>query len=262
MPTYTTLDTIQEVMEDKKIVQWKVHDEDKNLLHHFNPAVTTQAKDSFNTLKKFVLPLKGTNYIIITCYAKAFTGKRGGDTAQTVFRYFYKLDDDAPVRKEKESNFSGGLGIADYLGLHKQINDLNALIVTQQKDREIADLKEQLKEGNGKGYFTSAAEAMGKGFFTEYMSKEGFEQVAGGEWVKKGTVGKTLTPSAEKKNDKAAETAKEKGMRGVKAMQVLTSLAGDAAIDGMEDIAAMAQKNPAKLLEILKEVKEANNDAG
>ena len=37
MPTYSTLTTIREVMEDKKIVVWKVFDEEKNLLHFFNP---------------------------------------------------------------------------------------------------------------------------------------------------------------------------------------------------------------------------------
>ena len=187
---------------------------------------------------------------------------KGGDTATTVFTYFYRLSDgdNLPEKKSSKDSFtgSGGLGIKDYFDLHKQIADLNALILTQGKDREIAELREQLKEGKGKGYFESIAEAMGKGWFEEHMQKEGFQKIEGGEWVKRtgsGSPSTTSAPATEKEK-KAVETAKEKGMRGVKAMQRLVAVGGDEAINGLEAIAEMAEKNPVKLLEILKEVKE------
>lgn len=266
MPTFVTLDTIQDVMLERKCITWKVFDEEENLLHFYQPAESTLPRDSFNTLEKFLKNITGTNFIIIRVYAPEFKHGRGGDTANTVFRYFYSLRGtgahtvqtvNAPVAQD-----------GNYLALLEKMNQMQMDFLKQQHERDLKELRAQVKESNKdeSDYFTKVAKAIGKEMAKEWLKAEGYEVDADGTPTGKVIADKpaptkttTTTETAPAPKSEEIKTVfKRTGDATVRIMKVAKGLGSDyeAVAESFEDIAKLAETNPLKLKQIFDSLKE------
>lgn len=261
MPTYTTLETISEVMEQGQCITWRIFDEDENQLHFYTPPVTTKWRDSFNTLKAFISGFTGTGYLMIRIYDPSYKkGTKGGDTSTTIFTYYYKLSPGAGSKSAEPAGMGG-----DYMALFTQISDLKRQMEVDAKQREIDELKKELKndkksEGD---YFERVAKVIGKEMGKEWLKAEGYEldddDVPIGKVKSKKSVSGTIDDDDKKEPPKDAKEAfKRTADATVRVMKVAKNLGsnyGEVA-ESFEEIAQLAEKDPVKLKQLFDELKK------
>lgn len=262
MPTYVTLETIQEVMQEKKCITWRVIDEDENQLHYYSPATTTQWRDSFNTLEKFLNGINGTNYVIIRVYSPEYKQGKGGDTATTIFTYYYRLKGAAKSTPDGQTSATGI--DANYLAIMNQMHQMRLDFMQERHSQEIERLKEKVKESNSeeKDYFSKVAKVIGKEFGKEWLKAEGYQIDEEGVPIQKAISG-TTDPAKKPEPAKVQEVQtifKRTGDATVRIMKVSKALGSDyeAVAASFEDIATLAETNPLKLKQIFDNLKEGS----
>lgn len=269
MPTFVTLDTIQEVMLERKCVAWRIFDEEENQIHDFAPKETTLPRDSFNTLKSFIEPIKGTNFLIIRVYAPEYVRGKGGDTSTTIFKYFYKLGTGSKERNEpvNGNNYSGSDD--KYFMLLKEMHAMKLDFVERENKRELEILREELKQQKKEdgNYFERVAKVMGKEFAKEWLKAEGYDvdedgvptgKISGTGKEKTEPTKKEETTEDKEKKEKIKTAFNRTSDATVRIMKVAKTVGSnyDAVAESFEDIAKMAETNPLKLKELFDKLKE------
>lgn len=251
-------------MRDADCIRWKVYDSDENLMRHCNPATTTKSADSYETLKRFLQGLKGEGFVLIVVFIRKATEedgngrtrmRKGGDTANSSFSFFYKIgsgDDARPVRELEAVTNKGNND------LMQRIFDLQLQMVEQKNSYELKQLRDELKEyrGAGKSYFTEAAEAMAQELYREWKKEKG---IAG---VNEKKTEPTQQPAPEPVQDSDRAIIKSCVKSAARVMQVAKQYGGDVSdvAQGFEDFAKLAETNPLKLAEIMQQLKAATGE--
>jgi len=166
MPIYSSLETIKEGFSSthEEYTQWKVFDQDDNLMNVFKGLASTTPSDAYMNLEKFLENMTGEGYVIIKAYPRKMALGKGGDTAQ-VLKFNYRLK----AEKANSSGSSAGGGVISlqmYLEQMQRVSELQTQLAIQQ----ITD-KLTKKETKDTSYFERVAESMGKSFAKEYLRK-------------------------------------------------------------------------------------------
>lgn len=248
MPVYSSLDTLKEGMNSGDYTQWKVYDQDENLMNTFKGLATTTANDAWTNLENFLNRMTGDGYVIVKMYLKTRQLGKGGDTANDL-KYYYKLKSTQAV----PGGGGGGDGIS--LGTHLALMQENMRLQTELAIKEI-ESKYSKKEVKDTSYFERVAEAMGKSFAKEYLKKEG---IADGEEEEKPAPKQKPAPVAGTEPEKVKNAFQRSGVAISRIMKVGKQLGSDydTVAESMEDMAELAEKNPLKLKQIMDALKDS-----
>lgn len=271
MPIYSTLKTIEEVMTDKNIIRWKVLSESEDMLHQSEPPESVSARDSFNTLQKFLNELSGNSWVLVYLYDRKYKSNGGGALSQWVYKHYFHLQGNTQQQNNSGINGAGNGMNGDVMALMQQVEALKYQMKEEAKQREIDMLKAEIKNlqaNNRGGYFERVAESIGKSWAQEYLKAEGYNIDDAGNVAKSVGAGVNEKPAGTKTEGTetkanagtSSEAVKEKARKGAAAITRVMKVAGDtdSVIEGLNDMADLAEKNPMKLIEILQQVKQAN----
>lgn len=258
-------------MRECDCIRWKVYDADENLMRHSNPPTSTQCAQAIETLKQFLNGLAGGGYVLIVVFIRKATEednngrtrmRKGGDTANSSFSFFYKIgeSDARPVNSVNAPAVQAGFNdlLQRNIELQMQLKD-------QQHAHEIKELKElvkELKSDSGKGWFNDAVESLAKELYTHYK-RDKAQPVAGVETTQQQ---QQQQQQAQKQNEEmptdAREAVKRCAQSAVKVMKVAERFGGSHSdvVEGFEDFAKLAETNPAKLMEIMQQIKAAASE--
>ena len=266
---FSTLETIKSVMETGEIIRWKVVSSEEQLMQQLEPPATTPVKDSFAALETFLNGLKGSGYVQINLYDKKYKSNGGGALGSWVYKHFYNLSPAAPGTP------AAAAGINNNSEVHSLITDLKVMIVTQQKDFELQQLKSEIeslkKQGKPeKNNFDRIAGIIGKSFAQEFAKANGYTVTGLGEGeepeIKETVKHKEHTKETTAENNTADEIptetkdiAKRASGATYDIMKSLTNYGvpmGETA-KGFEDLAKLAETNPLKFKALLESLNEA-----
>lgn len=265
---YTSFNTIADTMRECDCIRWKVYDSDENLMRHSNPPQSTQSAQAIETLRVFLDGLAGGGYVLCIIFIRKATEadengrtkmRKGGDTANSSFSFFYKIGEAANIQQPLQRNLPGG-----GFDLFNENMKLQLQLLEQKNQFEKAELLRELKElkkENKSGYLETAIETMAKHIVKEL--KSGDNKPVSGVPVKEETAAPVAgnEPAPEANPDKV-NAIKRCARSAAKVIATAEKFGGNGedVAEGFEDFAKLAETNPAKLMEIMQQIKTAASE--
>jgi len=265
---YTSFNTIADTMRECDCIRWKVYDSDENLMRHSNPPQSTQSAQAIETLRVFLDGLAGGGYVLCIIFIRKATEadengrtkmRKGGDTANSSFSFFYKIGEAANMQQPTQRGIAGG---GD---MFQEVMKLQLQLLEQknqfEKNELLRELKELKKENKG-SYLETAIEAMAKNIVKEWRATGGGQPVSGVP-VKEETAAPVAgnEPAPEANPDKV-NAIKRCARSAAKVIATAEKFGGNGedVAEGFEDFAKLAETNPAKLMEIMQQIKTAASE--